>query len=53
MFFWHLRGLVQGVAHGGRLADRVEQSVVVNEVFVADDDDVPTLAEFAVTWRNG
>ena len=30
-------GLMQGVAHGGHLADGVEQAVVVNEIFVAHD----------------
>ena len=44
----HLRGLVQGIAHGRHLADRVEQPVVVDEVFVASDGDVyPGGIEFA------
>ena len=30
-------GLVQGVAHGGYLADGIEHAVVVDEIFVAHD----------------
>src|SRR5262249_45424118 len=35
VLFQRLRGLVQRVAHGGHLADRVEETVIVNQVFVA------------------
>src|SRR5262245_51522258 len=36
----YLRGLVQRVAHRGHLADRAEETVIVNQVFVAHYRDV-------------
>src|SRR5204863_2728230 len=39
-------GLVQGVAHGGYLADGIEHAVVVDEIFVAHD-----VVSTAAAWR--